>query len=297
MKNFKALYVNKFDNDFTIDNITTAIATRAYKPCTAMQAQSSGFSAVLGDDLTRTVGELIAFAFTKEVKSIPASALRVMLKERITADEQLLGVKLSKKRKAELSADLQVELLPRALPKLTYVQGYIDLTNKLIALDTTSNTLAEDIISTLRKATGSLLSYPLISTNANDELINLQAVLTRWLSDDKALPDCFTYGENVKLESQVGESVVIKNYAIAAPEVRSYLDLGLLVTELGLVYNDSIAFGISVNQNLSKLLSLLVTEPDPDADELSAEEQFDSDLILIAAQHRELFSALTDKIA
>lgn len=280
-KNITAMQIE--EGDTTLSVLQNAIGDKPFVHCTAMQTTSMGFA-----EDTQLVSNTLHFEFIKEVKTVPAGAVREMLRERIADIESQQHIKVSKTKRRELADEVQMELLPRVIPKLTRTKAYVDFNTMRLVVDTSSGAVVEDITSVLRKV---MLTYPIVTTDADNVMVPISMVLTRWLTSDANLPAPFNYGESVKLVAADGEIVTVKNYGIASPEVRTYLTLGFKVVAIGLIHDNNTLLVLDESLTIGKLLSTIV-QPVA-APELSAD---DADLMLMVGEHRELLTAIVDSL-
>lgn len=285
------------DDDLTISALENLITEQKFVPSTNLIATSQGFDVLLQDDpeeqLYLTVNDTVHFVYIKEVRTVPTA----YLKERVNEELKAMGeLRPSRTKRKQVIDRLHFELLPKMIPKRTRVKGYYDSKLRVFVLETRSETLAEDFLSLVRHSKGGLLTYPIVTTNSNNELVRVSNILTSWLHNADNLPADFSYGEAVTLKGSDSESVTVRNYGIESQEVREYLGLGFKVVDIGLLYKDDIAFMLNDDLILSKVMPLK-SEPVTTDSDTTPIDKFKADVIIATADLRDLLTVIKKELS
>ncbi len=257
-----------------------ALAEFRFSPLTAQELVRSGFSFPLHPSLKQychPLDNLLFFAVKRQEKILPAAVINEEMQPKLDALEQEKGRPLSRKEKQALKEELQQALLPRAFSRSSLTQGYYDVQNQWLVINTSSAGKAEDVLALLRKALGSLPALPWLDNH------KLNTSLQLWLQN-KALPQGFTLGSDAELKApdEEGAKVKFSNHLLSADEVQSHLQ-DKLVTSISLEHTDNIALQINDDGAVKRLKfhDLLTGQND----ELGWEDlaaRLDADLLLMA---------------
>jgi len=106
--------------------------------------------------------------------------------------------------------------------------AFIAPKERLILVNSSSAARAEELLSQLREALGSLKAIPLTPQQPTPQL------MTHWLRGEP-LPADFELGEECELQAGKDSRVIrCKNLDLSAPEITSHLDSGMFVSRLAL---------------------------------------------------------------
>lgn len=268
------------------------------RPCGAVESATFGFVApcsALPDILYHPIDHAKSVFFVctqKEEKIIPAAAVSHLLNAKIAEVEEAESRKLPKKERQRFKDEIIFSILPRALTKTTKTYAYIDLDDKMIVVDAASPKKAEDVLTLLRRALGSLPVVPLDSNNSPT------LYLTNLVSNANEDEQAFTIRTaECELRSAEGEVIRTKDQDLTTDEIQNHLDVGKEVAKISLEYDDKLSFTLTTDLFLKKLkfldvLQEQVADMEPE-DELS---QFRAEGAIMVSAMRELFSVLGEEL-
>src|SRR3990167_5774299 len=159
---FRNLLVYRLTQDlpFVADELQAALAAKPARPCASQ--------------------DLILIAARKEDRILPGSVVRDALKEKVEEIEAEQMRKVYKKERDQLKDEIIQAFLPRAFIRRSTTFAAIAHKQGLILVNSASPKRAEDLLSTLREAIGSLPVRPLTVKMAPT------AVLTEWVKTQQA---------------------------------------------------------------------------------------------------------------
>lgn len=264
----------------------------------AQEAVTFGFTApasVRPDYLVKQVSTLnvpiLLLAAKRTEKVIPPAAVKDLLAKKVQEIGEKEARAVPKKEQQRIKEEIIFSLLPNALTKSTTTYAYIDqnATPPLLVVDASTARRADDFVSLLRKALGSLPVVPLYPMkDASVAMTNMVAK-----SDPPAV---MSFEQTAVLEASEGKGkVTIRDLDLESDEVATHIDNGMLVTKIGLNYNDEVTF--ELNQDLQiKKVKLLDGVVDRIADEAPEceDEQISADVLIQADVFRRLISATAE---
>lgn len=295
---YKNLTVFTLDGTTDFSNLPMAVAAVKFNHATSMQMSSSGWESpvdngILDFNFKVNNGEVIALVMRKEERIIPNSSVDELLKEGIIEFEKMNHIKPSKKQRAEMKENVIISLMPRALLKTTRVQGYVDLLENRIVVNTASIGQAEEFVSLLRYTLGGLSAFPFYVDGVDEH-----EVFTRWVRNSSMLTFKVDLGDACKLIGEEAKAVTFKNFNLDDNEtIRTHVDNGMVVSELRLRYDNKIDF--TLNDKLQfKTIKQNIDEDDANviAETNTAEERFVGNSVLDVASHRELISYMITEL-
>lgn len=211
------------------EQLSELLAAFSFTPPLSSEAQRIGFSAPTdaSQDLAVNVGDpAMVVALRTDKKTIPASAVKILLKEKIKQTEATQGFRVARKQAAELKENLLDQLLPKTLPStsITHILLYGD-----VIFIGASNVKAADLaVSYLLKALqGVTFSFPFT--------VHLSDHMTQWLLDDH-VDETLSVSDFALLEDG-GGSIQWKNHDADEQDVKKYVNQGKAVTKIRLEYS------------------------------------------------------------
>ncbi|WP_165495709.1 recombination-associated protein RdgC [Marinobacter halodurans] len=145
---------------------------------------------------------------------LPDSVVNEKSNKRIEKFEKEQGEPLGRAEKRKIRADVRSELLSKALQKSKPIQVIIDLHQRELWIDQTTERKIEDTLSKMRSGLGSLPVTPFDTTN-------LPLKLKTWALESESRPEELDLGDAIKLIADDGEtksSVAIKHEVIEDDE-------------------------------------------------------------------------------
>ena len=242
---FRNLLVYRLTQDipFDAEALEAALASKPARPCASQELTTYGFNAPFGKGadapLVHVSGDFLLIGARKEERILPGSVVRDALKEKVDEIENTQMRKVYKKERDQIKDEIVQAFLPRAAiaPK----QG-------LILVDSASAKKAEDLLSTLREAIGSLPVRPL------SVKIAPTATLTDWLKNQSAAEGFFVLDEcELRDTHEDGGVVRCKRQDLTSEEIQLHLSTGKQVTQLSLAWQDKLSFVLDDKLTIKRL--------------------------------------------
>lgn len=280
---FRNLLVYRLTQPFSLSEqeLEIALQSKRAKPCTHQELATFGFVAPFGkgDNAAMVHGSngFYLIAARKEERLLPASVIKDALQEKVEEIELKDSRKVYKKEKDQLKDEIVQTLLPRAFSRKRITYAAIAPKLGLIFVDTTSTNKAEELLSTLREAIGSLAIRPLAVKVAPS------ATLTNWVKNQQAaqglhiLEDC-----ELRDTHEEGGIIRCKRQDLTSEEIQLHLKSGKLVTQLALAWQDKLSFLLDDKLTVKRLKfeDLLQEEADKEGGD-DAASQFDASFTLM----------------
>lgn len=283
------LYRIKPEFSFPFDEMETAIKKVTFEECGPTQQKSVGWVPPRRQEhgaMIESVGGQWVMTYCVEAKILPASVVNRKLAQRMAAIEEKEGRKPGKKEKRELKDEVLIDLLPSSHTSIKMVSVWIDPQNRLLAIDTTSQTVADEIVTMLVEA------WPGFSISLLNTQISPRAVMADWLVTQEPA-DGFSLGRECELKSDGEDKAVVRygRHPLDITEITEHIKQGKLPTKLALVFDDRVSFTLTEGFRLTKVQLLDVAIADANADQ--EQEQFDADVALTTGELRIVIAALT----
>lgn len=240
---FRNLLVYRLTQDvpFEAEALETALAAKPARPCASQELATYGFVAPFGKGedapLVHASQDFLLIAARKEERILPSSVVRDALKEKVDEIETEQMRKVYKKERDQLKDEIIQTFLPRAFIRRASTYAAIMPKQGLILVDSASARKAEDLLSTLREAIGSLPVRPL------SVKIAPSATLTDWLKTRKAADEFYVLDEcELRDTHEDGGVVRCKRQDLTSEEIQLHLSTGKQVTQLALAWQDKLSF-------------------------------------------------------
>lgn len=240
---FRNLLVYRLTQDLNIDAeaLEAALATKPARPCASQEVTTYGFVAPFGKGadapLVHVSEGFFLVSARKEERILPGSVVRDALKEKVDQIEAEQMRKVYKKERDQLKDEIVQSFLPRAFIRKSATFAAIAPAQGLILVDASSPKRAEDLLSTLREAIGSLPVRPA------SVKIAPTATLTQWVQTQEAASDFYVLDEcELRDTDEDGGVVRCKRQDLTSDEIQLHLTSGKLVTQLSLAWQDKLSF-------------------------------------------------------
>ncbi len=280
--------------DLAPEALGRALAEHKFSPCTGQDAVKMGFTYPLHHSIKEYHHQqqhLHLFAVKRQEKVLPAAVINEELQPKIDALEIEKGRPLGRKEKQALKEELIQTLLPRAFSRSTVTTALYDEKNQWFIVNTSSASRAEEVLSLVRKALGSLPALPWIDNN------QLNMAMQQWLTNQN-LPAGFSLGHEAELKApdEEGAKVKFSNHLLTADEVQSHLE-DKLVTKLEFALEGQVSFMVCDDGSLKKLRfhEMLANQND----ELGWDDmvlRLDADLLVMANEVAILLQSLRQAV-
>lgn len=204
-------------------------------------------TAVFGSEKTMLI------ALKREEKVLPSAAIKHKLDEQIIKIQAHEGRNVGRKEKQELREAIIDDLLPKALIKSSRTYGLFS--GEWLFVDTANRRKAENLLTKLREALGGLPAQQPVPRQSPASL------MTNWLLQGEA-QGRFVLDSDVTLVGvgDVAPKVKISRKDLTAEDVVQHAKNGMIVTELGLVWNDRVAFILTQDLTLKRIQWLDVVQ-------------------------------------
>lgn len=236
-------------------------ATRCPK-ITSQALSAEGFVPPLKDQAAMLhIGEgLLYCVYQETARLLPGAVVKEELEERVLEIEAKEGRRPGRKERADLKDEITFELMPRAFTRSRRTHLLIDTLRHRVLIDSASDTRAEQALSMLRKAVGSL---PVTRPTAN---ISPATQMSAWLKDPAQLPAGFTLGDRCELKSTSDEGASVRFTAVdlSREEILAHLETDMQVVKLNLVWNDEFEFDLTDTLQLKRIKPLDIAQDNLD---------------------------------
>ena len=233
------------------------------------------------------VEKTMLIALKREEKVLPSAAIKHKLDERIIKIQTEEGRNVGRKEKQELREAIIDDLLPKALTKSSRTNGLLD--TGWLWVDTASRHKAENLLTKLREALGGLPAQQPVARQSPASL------MTNWLLHGEA-QGRFVLDSDVTLVGvgDVAPKVKISRKDLTAEDVVQHAKNGMVVTELGLVWNDRVAFILTQDLTLKRIKWLDVVQEEAQDNCDDAPSQACATQLLMTAALSMIFSELVE---
>lgn len=280
---FSNLTLYRFNSQdaLSLQMIEEAFSRTPFQPCGATMEKSAGWVPARGEangQLVESVGGHWIAKYQTEAKQLPPSVLNRKVQEKADAIEKEFGRKPGKKEKRDLKDEARLDLLPAAFTKLASTWLWIDPTAGLIAMDTTTQARADEIITLLVESIKGL-GCGLIDTQTS-----AQAAMAHWLLTQEP-PAGFTIDRQCTLKAADESKAVIRyaRHPLDIDEIRQHVEHGKLPVELAITWDERISFVLTDALTIKKL-ELLDGVMDKAGGEDADKDGFDTDVAIFTGE-------------
>jgi recombination associated protein RdgC len=236
---FKNIRVFRLAEAFTLtpEALSEALEPTRFTPCGKMDVSRYGWVSPLGPEgqmLTHSTNGCIAIAAKKQEKILPASVIKEQLDEKVRAIRAAEGRPVGRKERDGMKDEIIFTLLPQAFTKSSTDFAYLDTRNDWVVVNAASASRAEDLLSALREALGSLRAVPL---TPKDPAIQ---VMTHWVREQEPATD-FALGEECELNASSDDRVIrCKNLDLHDEQIGQHINTGMYVNKLAVQWQENI---------------------------------------------------------
>ena len=289
---FKNLRVYRLTEAWTLtaEELDQALSAFCFNPCGSLDPMRYGFEPPLGRDsdlyVHSTNGNLM-ICTKKQEKILPSAVINEHIEERALAISAAEHRQVGRKEKQSIKDEVIFSLLPKAFSRSSLNYAYIAPKENLLVVNASSAKRAEDLLSKLREAIGSLKVIP-----ASTKHLPTQ-IMTHWLTTGQ-LPADFELGEECEFQApKDGRIIRCKKQDLTATEVLNHLNNGMYVNKLAVIWIESIQC-ILDNELAIKRVKFddVIAEKANDRNPESKAEQFDADFAIMAGELKNFFESL-----
>ncbi len=272
----------------SLESVEAALDGRRFVPCGPSQPASVGWVPPRGDEhgiLVESIGGQWLLEMKVEQKVLPGSVVKRRVEEICAHIEATSGRKPGRKEAKELKEQATLELLPMAFTKIGRLQVWIDPREKLMVVDASSPSRADDVVSALVEALPGFALTPIHTA------VSPQAAMSEWLVSGEP-PAGFTVDRDLELKGTDEMKSVVRyaRHGLDIEEVRQHiLTQGKVPTRLALTWADRVSFLLTETLQLKKIAFLDgVYEGRGSSDE----DEFDADAAIATGELGQLIPDL-----
>lgn len=222
-------------------------------PCSTQALSSEGFVAPLKSEARMVIAsEGFLYCMHQEiVRLLPGPVVKEELDERVEALQEKDDRRIGRKERADLKEQIVFELLPKAFTRSRRTPVLIDLERHRVLVDCASESRAEQVVSALRKALGSLpVSRPSAPTAT-------ATAFNQWLQKPAELPEGFTLGDRCELKDGKGEGASVRFTAVdlGQEEILAHLE-SMVAVRLNLCFKDELELDLQQDFAIKRIKPL-----------------------------------------
>ena len=271
------------------DQLNDALCKERFVSGGAMVAESHGWVPPVEGDarLVYSVGKQILCVYRVERKLLPASVIKEFVKIRAQEIHDQQGFKPGRKQIKDLKDQVTNELIPRAFSIHTDIRIWIDPVHHWLAIDTSSTSKSEHILSALAKV---IYPFPVEPVHVTT---SPEAAMTQWILTGEA-PEHFTIDRDADLRDSGEKGAVVRyvKHRLDHDEIATHTKSGKRCTRLALTWNDRVSFVLTNGLEIKRVTPLDVLTEHAHAKATDHLEKFESDFTLMTAELHELFTVL-----
>ena len=275
------VYRLNLESPLQAEELEQALSSLPAKPCGSQVPSTYGFVAPWGKDedapLVHAAQGFMLIAARQEERILPASVVRDAMQEKVDEIEAAEARKVYKKEKDQIKDEIVQTLMPRAFIRKSVTRAAIDARNGFIYVDASSSKRAEELLSAMREALGSLPVRPVGVKQAPT------ATFTDWVRNHTASHGLILLDEcELRDTAEDGGIIRIKREDLSSEEVQNHLTAGKLATVLSLAWEDKLSFQLDDKLAIKRLRfeDLLQSQAEQDGGD-DAASQFDASFILM----------------
>lgn len=227
------------------------LAEWRFRPCGPQEVATMGFASPLGPNATvlaHPVAGAILIAVRRQERLLPGSVITEALAERVAEIEQTEVREVNRRERSQLREELLATMLPQAFTRSRLVRAYIDPAAGWVVVDSSSDKVAEEVLSLVRKAIESLPVKPLKPG------IPVAERLSGWVASGEAAAGLNIEDQCVLRDpGDSGAVVRCRGMDLSAPEIQNHLQSGKQVVALGLTWNEHLSLLLDEDLGLKRL--------------------------------------------
>ncbi|STX51861.1 recombination associated protein [Legionella busanensis] len=222
------------------------------KPCPPHARFIYGWLPVSGEELTCEVAGALLLCLGKTERILPRSVINQVVAERILQLETQHGRKIKRSEKAQLTEEVEFELLPKSFCIQKRLLAILDTQAKRLIINTASENQASQLTSLLRKTLPKVQLEPLSHSD------NLALRFAEWITNPATLPAPFQLASDCLLFAMDDEKkrITCRGYELPSEEIVTLLTQGLAAAEISLIWNERIQFTLTHDLTFKRLKSL-----------------------------------------
>lgn len=281
---FKNLTIYRISDSWHADleQLEEALSKQQFEECAPSQERSVGWIPPRGEEhgaLVESVNGQWVMHQLSEAKILPGDVLKRAVQEKIAQIEAREGRKPGKKEKQEIKDECRYDLLPKAFTKRGGLWVWIDPKAKMLVLDTSSQSSADEVVTMLVEAS------PGFAVSLIDTQTSPQAAMANWLHTHDA-PAGFSIERECELKSSDESKAVVRynRHSLDIDEIREHINQGKMPTKLSMTWDDRVSFVLTDGLQLKKVTLLDVVMEDQAQDDSG----FDADIAIVTGEFSQL---------
>ena len=219
-----------------------------------------------------------------EDKLLPASVVRRVAAQKLEEVEASTGRKPGRKEARDMRDRVRDELLPRAFTRQSSVKVWIDPRDRLLVVDTTTQSKLDEVLQGLVRSLDGMALAPLKTESSP------QAAMAAWLMANEA-PGVFDLDRECELKGtdDMQSSVRYARHHLDMPEIRRHVEGGKMPTRLALSWEGKVSFVLTDALQVKKIRFIEGEFRESDTVE---EDRFDADAAIATGELRNLLTGL-----
>lgn len=272
----------------TASETAELLSRRAFLPCGSLDTSSSGFVPPRDDaSLCEAIGSSYVMAFQEEEKILPAAVVAEYAEIKADEIEASNGYRPGRRQMREIREQVTQELLPQAFTKKRRSLAWVSQKHRLLVVEATSESKAEDVLDSMRLALGSL-PVELIRTERAPAI-----ALADWLLDFEP-EDGFSIDRDCELRAITEDAATVKysRGELDREEIAEHIMAGhKSPVTLGITFDDRVSFVVTNKMHMKKirLLDVCTLDFSPTG---NAADDFDGSFVIASEEIMRAFAAL-----
>ena len=270
--------------------LSQRLGGRPFTPCRPAQPQSSGWVGALDDAseaLVHAAGPWSLLRMKREEKLLPPSVIRDEVASRVAQIQAAESRRVHRKERMQLTDEVTQDLMPRAFTRARDIDALLAERDGWLWVNQASAPRAEDLLSALREALGSLPAELPVTRK------NPAVVMSEWLLHDR-LPEGLELGTEADFVEPGEEGGVVRarSMFLDCDEIRAHIESGKQVQRLALGWQGRLEFVLGADLVIRRLK--FAEELTSAHDELKEDvlARRDADFLLMSETIGELWPAL-----
>lgn len=265
--------------------VSERLAGSAFKPCGPLTERSSGWIAIDPDNdemLARRVNGADLMKLRSQSRVLPHAAIAEELENRFEDYEARMQEKPSASEKRRMKAETRDELLPKAMLKSDRILGYVDIKEKILAINAAQETTAERFLLHLRSPFDEMQIFPLQFEKPVGDLLNK-------IFFGNA-PSQFAVGRECRMQdpADVGSKVRWMEFDLSDSSIRDHVANGMRLTHLAIVYDNILSCVVDEDGVLTKVKFLGMDDDGEDDGNVLSRQ--DAEFVLMTGTLRHMLS-------
>jgi recombination associated protein RdgC len=217
------------------DAVSNRLEGSAFKPCGPLTERSSGWVPIdidSSETLARRVNGADLIRLRSQSRVLPSSAINEELEIRIDEYRARMNEKPNAREKRRLKAETRDELLPKAMLKSDRISGYIDIKEKVLAVDAGQNAATERFLLHLRAPFDQVAINPLQFNRPVGELLNKIFF--------GSAPSQFSLGRECRMQDAADVRSIVRwsDFDLTDKTIKEHVANGMRLTHLAIVYDN-----------------------------------------------------------